>query len=82
MRDIAVARDLVGCIDNYHALVGIVLFWLHDRSPGRKRTRRLIRATAPILEKMVTLGSLPLLRGLAKEGLDLVRELREDADGV
>ena len=57
--------------------MGIVLFWLHDQSPGRKRTRRLIATTAPLLERLVTLGSLPLLRGLAKDGLKLAKELRE-----
>jgi len=60
--------------------MGVVLFWLHDRSPGRRRTRRLIRATVPLLEKLVTLGSLPLLRGMAKESLELVREMREGVE--
>ena len=57
--------------------MGIVLFWLHDRSDGRARTRRLVETTAPLLERLVTLGSLPLLRGLAKDGLKLAKELRE-----
>jgi AcrR family transcriptional regulator len=57
--------------------MGIVLFWLHDRSERRARTRRLVEATAPLLEKLVTLGSLPLLRGMAKDGLKLAKELRE-----
>ena len=57
--------------------MGVVLFWLHDRSERRKRTRRLVEATAPLLEKLVTLGSLPLLRGMAKDGLKLAKELRE-----
>jgi AcrR family transcriptional regulator len=57
--------------------MGIVLFWLHDRSERRRRTRRLVEATAPLLEKLVTLGSLPLLRGMAKDGLQLAKELRE-----
>src|SRR5262245_14523971 len=57
--------------------MGIVLFWLHDRSDRRARTRRLVETTAPLLERLVTLGSLPLLRGLAKDGLKLAKELRE-----
>jgi AcrR family transcriptional regulator len=57
--------------------MGIVLFWLHDKSAGRKRTRQLVATTAPLLERLVTLGSLPLLRGLAKDGLKLAKELRE-----
>jgi AcrR family transcriptional regulator len=57
--------------------MGIVLFWIHDPSPRRERTRRLVRATVPLLEKMVTLGSLPVLRGFAKDGLALAKEMRE-----
>ena len=57
--------------------MGIVLFWLHDRSERRERTRRLIESTAPLVERLVTLGSLPFLRGMAKDGLKLARELRE-----
>lgn len=57
--------------------MGVVLFWIHDDSPRRERTRRLVRTTVPLLEKMVTLGSLPLLRGLTKEGLALAKEMRE-----
>jgi AcrR family transcriptional regulator len=73
------AEELPNLLWIWH--MGVVLFWLHDRSAGRKRTRKLIHATVPLLEKMVTLGSLPILRGMAKEGLDLVRELREEAAG-
>jgi AcrR family transcriptional regulator len=58
--------------------MGVILFWLHDRSPGRKRTRRLVEATVPLIERMVTLGSLPLLRGMTRDGLKLLRELREE----
>jgi AcrR family transcriptional regulator len=58
--------------------MGVVLFWLHDRSPGRARTRRLVAATAPLIERMITLGSLPLLRGMTKDGVKLLRELREE----
>ncbi len=57
--------------------MGVVLFWLHDDSKRRERTRRLIQATVPILEKLVTLGSLPILRGMAKDGLALAKEMRE-----
>jgi len=57
--------------------MGVVLFWLHDKSPGRARTRKLVAATAPLIERMVTLGSLPLLRGMTKDGVKLLKELRE-----
>lgn len=57
--------------------MGVVLFWLHDDSKRRERTRRLVRATVPLLEKLVTLGSLPILRGMTKDGLALAKEMRE-----
>lgn len=74
-----IAEELPNLLWIWH--MGVVLFWLHDRSKGREKTRRLIAATVPLLAKMVTLGSLPLLRGITKDGLKLVRELRE-GDGA
>lgn len=59
-------------------LMGIVLFWIHDASPGRRRSLRLAERTSGIVAKLVTLASNPLMRPLRKLVLDLLAELRAD----
>jgi AcrR family transcriptional regulator len=57
-------------------LMGIVLFWIHDDSPGRARTLRLAERTAGIVATLVKLASSPLLRPLRKSVLELLAEVR------
>lgn len=59
-------------------LMGIVLFWIHDPSPGRVRTQRLAERTSAIVATLVKLASNPLLRPLRKLVLGLLAELRAD----
>jgi AcrR family transcriptional regulator len=44
--------------------LGIVLYWVHDTSPGCEKTYRLIDATAPLAERVIRLARLPVLRSL------------------
>jgi AcrR family transcriptional regulator len=60
----------------YH--MGVILFWLHDRSPGRRRSYRLVESTVPFILQLVSLGSLPIVRSFARRGVDLLREFREE----
>src|SRR5881396_953171 len=59
----------------YH--MGIILFWIHDSSPQRARTYRLIDQTVDLLDKLISLASNPLMRPVRKRALRLVSELRE-----
>lgn len=61
-------------------LMGIVLFWIHDESPGRRRSRRLAERTAGIVGKLVTLASNPLMRPLRKSVLEMLASLRADIE--
>jgi AcrR family transcriptional regulator len=61
-------------------LMGIVLFWIHDESPGRRRSYRLVERTTEIVARLVTLASNPLLFPLRKSALKLLRELRVDSE--
>lgn len=63
-------------------LMGIVLFWIHDDSPGRARTRRLIDRTSDLVARLIGLARSPLLMPVRKSVLRLVRELREDVGPV
>jgi AcrR family transcriptional regulator len=59
----------------YH--MGIILFWIHDASPKRVRTYRLIDQTVDLLDKLISLASNPLMRPVRKRALKLVGELRD-----
>lgn len=57
--------------------LGIVLFWVHDRSEGAARTRMLVDRTVPMVARLVRLSRLPVLRPLGRQVVDLVRLLRD-----
>jgi AcrR family transcriptional regulator len=59
----------------YH--MGIILFWIHDSSPKRARTYRLIDQTVDLLDRLISLASNPLMRPVRKRALKLVSELRD-----
>lgn len=59
----------------YH--MGVILFWIHDSSPKRARTYRLIDQTVDLLDKLISLASNPLMRPVRKRALKLVTELRD-----
>jgi AcrR family transcriptional regulator len=59
----------------YH--MGVILFWIHDSSPKRIRTYRLIDHTVDLVDRLISLASNPLLSPLRKKALRLIAELRE-----
>jgi AcrR family transcriptional regulator len=60
--------------------MGVVLFWVHDRSPGCRRTRTLVDRTVPLLDKVIGLSRLRLLRPVTREIVQLIGDLtRADA---
>jgi AcrR family transcriptional regulator len=58
------------------AHMGVVLHWVHDRSPGQRRTALLVRRAVPLVDRLVRLSRLRPLRPVAHEVLDLARDLR------
>jgi AcrR family transcriptional regulator len=56
--------------------LGVVLFWVYDFSPDRTRTYRLIDATVPLIDRLVSLARVPVIRGTARELVALIQELR------
>ena len=56
--------------------MAIVLFWIHDDSPGRRRTRLLMERTVDLIAKLVTLSSMKLMTPLRRSTLKLLRDLR------
>lgn len=70
----AVAEALPELLWLYH--LGIVLYWVHDRSAGNERTRLLVDRTVPMVDRLVRLSRLPVLRPLTREAVELLGVLR------
>lgn len=62
--------------------MSVILFWIHDESPGRARTRRLIARTVEIVTKLVSVASFPLMKPLRRSALELIDELKLDDPGA
>ena len=57
--------------------LGIVLFWVHDTSPACAKTYRLIDATVPLADHLLSLARVPVLRGTMREFVAIIGEIRE-----
>jgi hypothetical protein len=55
--------------------MGIVLYWVHDTSPGCEKTYRLIDSTAPLAERLIALARVPGLRSLTRRLLRVAGDL-------
>jgi AcrR family transcriptional regulator len=56
--------------------MGVILYWVHDSSPGCERTYALIDRTTPIVERLVGLAKLPVIRPMVREVVGMLDELR------
>jgi AcrR family transcriptional regulator len=56
--------------------LGIVLFWVHDTSPGCARTGRLIDATGPLADRLIAMSRLPVLRATVRDFVALIGEIK------
>jgi hypothetical protein len=57
------------------AYLGVILFWVHDRSPGQTRTRRLVDGAVPLVDRLVGLSRLRVLRPVTRDVVGLIRRL-------
>ncbi|HWE88324.1 MAG TPA: TetR family transcriptional regulator [Pseudonocardiaceae bacterium] len=55
--------------------MGIVLYWVHDRSSGCSRTGTLLDSTAPLISRAVNLSRLRVLRPLIQDAIPVVKNL-------
>jgi len=56
--------------------MGIILYWVHDTSPGCARTYRLIDMTAPVAGRLVAATRVPVLRATVRDITAILDELR------
>ena len=55
--------------------MSVILFWIHDRSPGRQRTHALIDQGTALVVRLVSLASNPLLAPLRKRALAMLEAI-------
>ncbi|HEU5316283.1 MAG TPA: TetR family transcriptional regulator [Chloroflexota bacterium] len=74
-----VPKDLAAELPNLLWLyqMGIVLFWIHDDSRGRRRTYTLVDHTVDLVARTIGLASVPLLTPLRKRVLALLADLKQ-----
>ena len=61
----------------YH--MGIILYWIHDTSPGCAKSYRLMERSVKLVLRLASLFQFPLLRPFLRELLAMVSDLRGDA---
>lgn len=57
--------------------MGLILFWIYDRSEGQKRTRALVEKSLPIVVRLIQAAGFPLLRPVRRMVVDLVETVME-----
>jgi AcrR family transcriptional regulator len=74
--DAKLDRDLAAMLPEllwlYH--MGIVLYWVYDRSPNAERTTRLVVRATAVVARLVALSRFKILRPLVREAKDLLSE--------
>lgn len=58
--------------------MGVVLFWVYDRSPDQRKTRQLIDGVVPLVDRLVSLSRLRVLRPALRQVLSLIATIRSD----
>jgi AcrR family transcriptional regulator len=61
--------------------MGIVLYWVHDRSEGARHSYQLVERAVPLVVRLIGLSRLPVLRGLTDDVLALLRTVGPDHAG-
>ncbi|MFJ8769680.1 TetR/AcrR family transcriptional regulator [Streptomyces clavifer] len=59
--------------------MGLVLFWVYDRTEGTERSRRLVERTAPIAARAIALSRFRVLRPLVRQLSDVLVEFMPGA---
>ncbi|MGI8847134.1 MAG: TetR family transcriptional regulator [Candidatus Dormibacteria bacterium] len=73
-----VAAELPRLLWLFH--MGLILFWVHDTSPQRRRTRRLAEDSVDLVMSLLSMATLPLMRRHRRRVLALIATVAA-ADG-
>ena len=55
--------------------MGIILYWIHDRSAGHAKSQRLVERSVDLVVRLISIASNPLLRPLRKQAIALLDDL-------
>ena len=55
--------------------MGVLLFWIYDRSSQQKRTQRLLDASVPVVVALIKMAGLPLFKPARKSVLNIITVL-------
>jgi AcrR family transcriptional regulator len=58
------------------AYMGVVLFWVYDRSDNQRRTRTLIDGAAPLIARLISFSRLPVVKPMVEEALALKKKVQ------
>jgi AcrR family transcriptional regulator len=58
--------------------MGLILFWMYDRSPGQKRTERLVDRSLDMVVSLIKFSGLPLMKPVRRTVLDVVNAVSGD----
>jgi AcrR family transcriptional regulator len=59
--------------------MGIILYWIHDTSPGCDKSYRLTERSVELITRLIRLASNPLMRPVLKIVLRMLDDLEEEA---
>jgi hypothetical protein len=70
----AVPKDLAPHIAKilWFYQMGLVLFWIYDRSPDQRRSRELLEKSLKMVVLLLKLSNLPLMKPARKSVLDII----------
>jgi AcrR family transcriptional regulator len=58
--------------------MGLILFWIYDRSPAQKRTRALLEKSLGLVVRLMKIAVFPLLRPVRRMVIELVDTVMEE----
>jgi AcrR family transcriptional regulator len=72
-----VARDLVPHLPRLLWLyqMGIILFWIHDRSPEQSRTQKLLESSVGLIVALVKGSSMPLMAPFRRRVVEIIESV-------
>jgi hypothetical protein len=59
--------------------MGLILFWIYDRSPHQRRTRALLDKSIVIVVRLLKAATFPLLRPVRKTIVELIETVMSEA---
>ncbi|WP_155375552.1 TetR/AcrR family transcriptional regulator [Catellatospora vulcania] len=63
------------------AQLGLVVYWVHDTTPGQRRTKAVVELAVPYLEYLVGASRMKIFRPLTTRGLTLLETVWPHAAG-